>query len=64
MQLQSSSQDFRNGATQPASPRSDKEYGILSLKWTVKSLLKDFGYQCELLFYALAREREKSSNLP
>ena len=25
------------------------------LKWTVKSILKDLGYQCELLFYALTR---------
>ena len=37
MQLQSSSQGSRNA------PRPDKEYGILSLKWTVKSILKDLG---------------------
>ena len=57
MQLQSSSQDSRNGTARPDPTRPDKEYGILPLKWTVKSILKDLGYQCELLLYALTREQ-------
>ena len=60
MQLQSSSEGSRSGATRPDPTRPDptrpdQEYGILSLKWTVKSTLKDFGYHCELWSHMLAR---------
>ena len=45
------------GATRPGPTRSDKEYGILPLKWKIKLILKDLGYRCELLLYALKREQ-------
>ena len=32
----------------------------MSLKWTVKSILKDLGYQCELLLCVLTREQSRN----
>ena len=55
MQLQSGNQGSQNGETRPDPTRHG--VGILPLKQIVKSILKDFGYQCELLLYELTRER-------